>query len=142
LGDFKLREAKAFFGEISQSLFCFAVGQNEKSGNNRNESNKHMEQTKKYTVFVDDNFHYMDESKRYEDKSYAVLEEAINRCREITIRSLKEMYMKGMDGNKLRLHWLLFGEDPFIPRTGTMAFSAREFITEKLCEEIIAECEA
>lgn len=97
---------------------------------------------KKYTVKVDDNFHYMDESERYDDGSYATLEEAIKRCEEITIESLKNFYEKGIDPGKLMAQWAMFGEDPFIiGGTGKPPFSAREFISEELCSRIIKEIE-
>lgn len=94
-----------------------------------------------YKVLVDDNFHYMDESEQYEAGSYSVLEEAINRCKEITLESLKEYYEKGISPSKLRAQWLMFGEDPFIRGAGRVVFSARDYITDEMCEEIIAEHE-
>ena len=36
-----------------------------------------------YAVFVDDNFHYMNEDERYKDGNYATLEEAISKCQRI-----------------------------------------------------------
>ena len=100
-----------------------------------------MENNKKYKVLVDDNYHYMDESERYTAGSYAVLEEAINKCREITIRSLREYYEKGISPETLRAQWALFGDDPFIQGADTVVFSARDYITDELCAEIIAERE-
>jgi hypothetical protein len=38
---------------------------------------------KPYVVFVDDNFHYMDEEERYKSGDYATLEEAVSKCRRI-----------------------------------------------------------
>ena len=34
----------------------------------------------KYSVYVDDNYHYMDESERYKKGDYATLDEAIAAC--------------------------------------------------------------
>jgi hypothetical protein len=98
---------------------------------------------KKYTVRVDDNYHYMDESERYDDSSYATLEEAIKRCEELTIESIKGCYEKGIDASKLMAQWAMFGEDPFIVggKEKKPPFSAREFISEKLCAKIIKEIE-
>jgi hypothetical protein len=97
---------------------------------------------KKYAVKVDDNFHYMDESERYDGGSYSTLEEAIERCKEITIKSLKGCYEKGMDADKLIAQWSMFGDDPFIiGEGGKPAFSARAFVSRELCAEIIAEIE-
>ena len=100
-----------------------------------------MEETsKKYTVKVDDNFHLMDETERYDDKSYSSLKEAIERCEEITIESLKDLYKQkeGIDAKKLLDHWLAFGADPFVyTGKGEMPFSTREFVTEELCAKVI-----
>ena len=97
---------------------------------------------KQFSVKVDDNYHYMDESERYEDGSYQTLAEAILRCKAITIASLKACYEKGIDANKLQAQWLMFGDDPFVVgAAGKPPFSAREFVTEELCRGIIAEIE-
>ncbi len=97
---------------------------------------------KKYTVQVDDNYHYMDESERYAAGSYSTLEEAIKTCEEITIDSLKSFYESGITAGKLSAQWAMFGEDPYI--TGDVdqvEFSARKFVSEELCNQIIKEIE-
>ncbi len=97
---------------------------------------------KKYLVKVDDNYHHGDESERYDGGSFLTLEEAIAKCKEITIESLKGCYEKGVDADKLKAQWLMFGDDPFITGDiGNPPFSAREFVTEELCRNIIAEIE-
>ena len=98
---------------------------------------------KKYSVKVDDNYHYMDESERYDAGSYATLEEAIKKCHEITIESLKGHYEKGITAGKLMAQWTMFGDDPFVVsgEEGKPPFSARAFVTEELCADIIKEIE-
>ena len=92
----------------------------------------------KYTVCVDDNYHYMDESERRTVGSYNSLEEALEKCKAITIRSLEDLYENGVTPEKLSAQWSMFGEDPFIVwEGGTVLFSARKFITSELCKEII-----
>ncbi len=95
----------------------------------------------KYIVKVDDNFHYMDESERYTAGSYDTLEEAIEKCKKITIENLEGLYEKDIKPNKLLSQWGFFGEDPFIISPSEskikIPFSARKFITTKLCKEII-----
>jgi len=92
----------------------------------------------KYTVCVDANYHYMDESERRTVGSYNSLEEAIEKCKAITIRSLEDLYEDGITPEKLRAQWSMFGEDPFIVGGDeTVPFSARTFITRELCQEII-----
>jgi hypothetical protein len=99
-----------------------------------------METNKKYRVFVDDNYHYMDESERHEEGSYESLPEAIEACKRITRNSLKEMYGPDITPEKLSALWSMFGEDPFTEGDGEVPFSARKYITDELCAEIIAEC--
>jgi hypothetical protein len=92
----------------------------------------------KYEVFVDDNYHHMDESNRYSGGSYDSLEKAIHKCRELTIKSLEYFYEPGITPEKLSAQWAMFGEDPYIFGTdGPVPFSARKFITNELCQEII-----
>jgi len=42
-----------------------------------------MKPAGKYTVLVNDNFHYMDESERYELGSFETLDEAIAACKKV-----------------------------------------------------------
>ena len=99
-----------------------------------------MNNKNRYTVLVDDNFHYMDESERYEEGSYDTAEQALEVCKRITRRSLKDMYEEGISPAKLHTQWVLFGEDPFIRGGEQVLFSARDYITDELCAEVIAEC--
>ena len=93
---------------------------------------------KKYTVYVDDNYHYMDKSERYAEGSYESLEEAINKCKELTIKSLEHFYETGITPEKLSAQWAMFGEDPYVFGVdGEVPFSARKFISTELCQEII-----
>jgi len=98
--------------------------------------------SKKYKVYVDDNYNYMDESARYADGSYGSLEEAVERCKEITIESLKHHYEPGISPDDLSAQWSMFGDDPFIfGGTGSVPFSARKFITTELCKDVIESIE-
>ncbi len=95
----------------------------------------------KYIVKVDDNFHYMDESERYTAGSYDTLKEAIEKCKKISIESLESFYEKDIKPNKLLAQWSFFGDDPFIIYPSELKtktpFSARKFVTTKLCKRII-----
>jgi hypothetical protein len=65
-------------------------------------------------VYVDDNFHYMDESSRVSRGRFATLEEAITACMAITRSSVKE-HGQG---------YFEFGEDAWImprPKAGELA---------------------
>jgi hypothetical protein len=94
--------------------------------------------SKKYKIYVDDNYHYMDKSERYSVGSYASLEEAVNKCKEITIKSLKNFYEKGITPEALSAQWSMFGEDPYVfGGDGAVPFSARKFVSTELCNEIV-----
>ena len=94
--------------------------------------------SEKYEVHIDDNFHYMDESERIAVGTFNTLEEAIEKCKEITITSLEDLCEKGITPERLSAQWAMFGEDPFIVGgSGSVPFSARKFITPELCKVII-----
>ncbi len=67
-----------------------------------------------HKVFVDDNFHYMDESERYALGEYATLEEAIEVCKKIVDEYLMSALKPGMTAQELNFSYTSFGEDPFI----------------------------
>jgi hypothetical protein len=68
----------------------------------------------RYRIFVDDNFHYMDEDERYELGTYNSAEKAIALCRGMVDRDLEYFYKPGMSATELFSHYKSFGEDPFI----------------------------
>ena len=90
----------------------------------------------KYTLYIDDNFHYMDEDERYKAAEFSSLEEANSRARHIVNAFLMHEYKEGMTPEELYGQYTAFGEDPFIvggpPNT---TFSARDF-AKKRCGEI------
>jgi hypothetical protein len=95
--------------------------------------------SKKYQVFVDDNYHYSDEGERYPAGSFDKLEKAMAKCVEITIRSLMDLCEEGITPEKLSAQWSMFGDDPFIVGGEGVLFSARQFVTVELCTKIIKE---
>ena len=68
----------------------------------------------KYQVYVDNNFHYLDESERYLAGSYADCETALKKCVEIVENSLLNEYKPGMSERELVDRYKSFGEDPWI----------------------------
>jgi len=68
----------------------------------------------KYSVFVDDNFHYMDASERYLLGEFETQVEAIQAAKSIVDVFLTRGYMEGMPAEKLYQHYVAFGDDPFI----------------------------
>jgi len=66
-----------------------------------------------YTVFVDDNFHYMDESERYKLGEFPDYASAVAAC-----MSVVDQFLAGCDRNRtadeLFSYYRSFGEDPWI----------------------------
>jgi len=86
-----------------------------------------------YTVFVDDNFHYMDEDERYTLGVFATPEEAIAACRSIVDGCIGSE--PGATAETLFKNYAMFGEDPFIvPGVG---FSAWDY-AKRRCAELAA----
>ncbi len=83
-----------------------------------------------YTVFVDDNFRYMDEEARYCAGTFDTAEEAITKAKDIVIRSLADLWEPGCTGDGLYSNYKQFGEDPFVKAPEgepPVAFSAWDF---------------
>ena len=64
-----------------------------------------------YTVYVDDNFHYMDESERYKLGEFDDCAAAIAACKQIVDELLLPNLGQSED---LLVTYGMFGEDPFI----------------------------
>ena len=90
----------------------------------------------KYQVYVDDNFHYMDESERYLAGVYDDCQTASGRCREIVDGSLVNEYKQGMSARELLDRYKSFGNDPWISSSDEQCtFSAWSY-AEQRCKEI------
>lgn len=79
-----------------------------------------------YKVYVDDNFHYMEEEHRYFLGEFDTPEAAIAACQRVVNEWLEETYEPGMSASELITKYAFFGEDPFI-MDGGVRFSAREY---------------
>lgn len=92
-----------------------------------------------FKVMVDDNYHYMDESERYEHGEFRTLSEAIAASRRIVDEYLLSVFQPGMPTDQLLTSYLMFGEDPFIVSTDPahhgVLFSARDYARER-CQAI------
>lgn len=92
----------------------------------------------KYSVYVDDNYHYMDESERYKKGDYATLDEAIAACKQIVDGFLKDEVEPDGTAAERYAQYTGFGPDPFIvtddPDAGHPPFSAWSYAKER-CEE-------
>ena len=82
-----------------------------------NESTKGKEEInteKKFELFVDDNFHFMDEDERYKSGSFDTYEEAVVAAKAIVDSFLENHYEPGMTAESLYKGYSMYGEDPFI----------------------------
>jgi hypothetical protein len=93
------------------------------------------EAKKQYTVFVDDNYHYMDESERYQHGVFETAEEAVAACEKIVDESLQWAYHPGMTSGELMEGYVTFGEDPWISPPPEGGFSARDYARGR-CKEL------
>jgi hypothetical protein len=90
----------------------------------------------KYEVYVDDNFHYMDESERYSGGLFDSWEAAEAKCRMIVDEFLQANYKEGMLADELFRQYTLFGEDPWIsPLSDERKFSAWDYAATR-CQEM------
>jgi hypothetical protein len=92
-----------------------------------------------YKVFIDDNFHYMDESERYTLGEFPTLAAAIEAAKKTVDDYLLSTYKTGMTSQELNASYASFGEDPFIVNTmtneGGVLFSARDYAMLR-CNEL------
>lgn len=85
-----------------------------------------------YQVFVDDNYHYMDEGERYKRGDFASFEEAVIACKAIVDEYLLHVYQEGMTADELNASYTGFGEDPFIVGEPVpFRFSAWDYAKER-----------
>ena len=90
-----------------------------------------------FTVFVDDNYHYMDESERCtESGEFDTFDQAVARCKEIVDEFLMASYRPGITASELYQTYTGFGEDPFIlPSDEKARFSAWDYAKQR-CSEL------
>lgn len=81
-----------------------------------------------YKVFIDDNFHYMDEGERVALGEFVSADDALAAARRIVEESLIEFHKPGMSADEIYDLYLQFGSDPFIVSSDEpITFSAREY---------------
>ena len=85
---------------------------------------------KTYTVFVDDNFHYMDESERYKLGEFPDCASAVAACKQIVDEFLTSC--AASDDTELYHQYVTFGEDPWISSEDSECkFSAWNYARER-----------
>ncbi len=92
-------------------------------------------ESKLYSVYVDDNFHYMDEGERYRLGAYETCE-AVAACMKIVDEFILEGFIEGKSHRQLIEEYLFYGDDPFIVSSDKKCFfSARDYASKR-CNEI------
>jgi hypothetical protein len=88
-----------------------------------------------YVVYVDDNFHYGDESERFKLGEFATREQAVDACKQ-RVNDYFEQIEKGKYSFKeLWEGYMLYGEDPFISNDDSEEkFSAWEYAKQRCYE--------
>jgi len=92
-----------------------------------------------YTVYVDDNYNYMDESARYTLGEFKTYQAAVAAAKKLVDAFLLEHYKPGTTAEELYSGFRGYGEDPFImgeePELESERFSAWAY-AEQRCKEI------
>jgi hypothetical protein len=96
---------------------------------------------KRYVVYVDDNFHYMDESERYKLGEFDDCRSAIATCKRIVDEFLNACDPK-TDAGEMFTQYTTFGEDPWVSSDDPECkFSAWGYAKER-CQEIAQKADA
>jgi hypothetical protein len=94
----------------------------------------------RYTVFVDDNFHYMDESLMYKLGVIQTWNDAVKAAKAIVDEFLIENKSKTKSSEELFMAYCQYGEDPYIDiKDAYKKFSARKY-AEDMSKELFKEC--
>lgn len=86
-----------------------------------------------FTVFIDDNFHYMDKDERIRHGDFESWEAAVVECRAIVDDYLESNFAPGMSAEALYSNYVMFGVDPWVsgPGAETVPFSAWTYAKER-----------
>lgn len=94
------------------------------------------EKEMKYTVMVDENSHFSEESGRYRLGDFETCEEAADACKRIVDEFLLSAYKPGKTFEELWKGYTAYGEDPFIETCDEACkFSAWDY-AKKRCMEL------
>ena len=91
----------------------------------------------KYSVFVDDNYHYMDKEARTTHGEFETLEAAVEAAKRIVNDGLLYDYEPGMSASLLYTRYTMFGDDPWVSGAETTPFSAWDYAKAR-CEIMCA----
>jgi len=88
----------------------------------------------KFTIYVNDNFHYMDEDERYTLGVYDTEEEALQAAKRIVDEFLIRSYEPGISAAQLYDSYITFGKDPWIDPSPFNAWHYAKERCNELCE--------
>lgn len=92
-----------------------------------------------FTVYVDDNYCYMDEERSWKLGEFATYQGAVAAAKKLVDNYLLENYKPGMTAEVLYRGYTGFGDDPFIlgegPGKGPKEFSAWDYAKLR-CKQI------
>lgn len=88
-------------------------------------------QRSKFTVNVDDNYHYMDESYRYVLGEFDSEQQALTAMQQLVNDFLEGHYKPGMIADELLQGYKGFGEDPWCAE---VEFSAWDYAKQRCAE--------
>lgn len=92
----------------------------------------------KYIVYVDDNYHFGDESERYKLGEFETREEALVACKNKVDEYFERLKKGEHTYQELWEGYMLYGEDPYIFNDDSgIKFSAWEYAKER-CREYAA----
>jgi hypothetical protein len=82
----------------------------------------------KYTVIVDSNHAYMDETARYTLGEFQDRERAIEVCKKLVDEFLLASWRPGISADEMFSNYMMYGDDPFIVSEELQKpFSARDY---------------
>jgi hypothetical protein len=84
-----------------------------------------------YKIFVDDNFHFMDEDERYCAGEFETAAEALAKCRQIVEADIENCAKPGMTAAEIYDAYTSFGDDPFIKGVEFSAWTYAKTIAER-----------
>jgi hypothetical protein len=91
-----------------------------------------------FRVIVAENSHYMDEKEHWEAGTFATLEEAVAKAKQIVDTSLDEALAAGGSEKEFYEHYVRWGDDPFIRvidgQQDGVNFSAWDYAKERCAE--------
>ena len=89
----------------------------------------------KFTVFVDDNAHYQDESHRRKLGEFDSWDEAVAAAKSLVDEYLVSAHKPGTSAKSLLSNYKMYGEDPFVVGNDDRRFSGWTY-AEVRCTQI------